>query len=291
MTTFPSPSASPAPASASASVVAVAEPGPRFRDLVAAEWIKLWSLRSTAWVFLLSALSVLAFNGGTAYDTYRYWSEQNGSDRADFIRDGIPLLEAFTSNGTLVYMLAVGAAGALPVVGEYGSGLIRTTFTAVPDRSSVMAAKVTVITAVTTAFGAALSVTSFALTQAILSGRDAGIGISHPGALRAVVASALLAPVCALVGMALGALVRHGATTMVTLFAVLLLLPVVLTDGRHWSATLSHALPLKAWDRLAQPGGPPELYPWTNTGAWTVYGAWALAAAAVAVTAVRHRDQ
>ncbi|MGW7067430.1 ABC transporter permease [Streptomyces sp. NPDC054855] len=268
-----------------------AERRARFRDLVAAEWIKLRSLRSTAWVLLLSALSVLAFNVGTAYDTYRYWSERNGSDRADFIRDGIPLLEAFTSNGALVYMLTVGAVGALPVVGEYGTGMIRTTFTAVPDRRAVMAAKATVIAAVTTVFGAVVSAASFALTQAVLSGRDAGIGISHPGALRAVVASALLAPVCALAGMALGALFRHGATTMAAVFAVLILFPALLTDDRRWTASVSHALPLNAWDRLAQPGGPPDLYPWTTTGAWTVYGVWALIAVSVAVTAVQRRDQ
>lgn len=267
------------------------EPRARFRDLVAAEWIKLWSLRSTAWVFLLSALAVLAFNVGTAYDTYRYWTERNGSDRADFIGDGLPLLHAFTSNGALVYMLTVGAIGALPVVGEYGTGLIRTTFTAVPDRRSVMAAKVTVIAAVTTAFGAAVSAASFVLTQAVLSGRDAGIGISHPGALRAVAASALLAPVCALAGMALGTLVRHAATTMGAVFAALVLLPALLTDDRRWTAVLSHALPLNAWDRLAQPGGPPDLYPWTAGGAWTVYGVWALAAAAITMTAVGRRDQ
>ncbi|MGW7076120.1 ABC transporter permease [Streptomyces sp. NPDC054866] len=270
---------------------AATDPVARLRDVIAAEWIKLWSLRSTAWVFVLSALSVLAFNGGTAYDTYRNWTLQNSSGRDDFIRAGIPLQEAFTSNGALVYMLTVGAIGALPVVGEYGTGMIRTTFAAVPDRRSVMAAKVTVIAAVTTVFGAALAATSFVLTQAILSGRDAGIGISHPGALRAVVASALLAPVCALVGMALGTLIRHSTTTMVTLFATLLLLPAMLTEGRHWSATLSHTLPLKAWARLAQPDAAAGLHPWTTTGAWTVYGAWAVAAAAIAVTAVQRRDQ
>ncbi|MFG2646807.1 ABC transporter permease [Streptomyces sp. NPDC048436] len=271
--------------------VAEQEPRARFRDLVAAEWAKLWSLRSTAWAFVLGALAVLAFNVGTAYDTHRYWSERNDAGRAEFIRAGIPLQEAFTTNGVLVYMLAVGAIGALPIVGEYGTGLIRTTFTVVPDRRAVMAAKVSVITAVTTVFGAAVASSSFLFTQAILSVHDAGIPLSHPGAARAVVASALLAPVCALAGMALGALIRHSATTMVTVFAVLLLLPTVVTDRRPWSAALSHTLPLRAWDRLAQPGGAPDLHPWTAAGAWTVYGVWALAAAAIAVTAVQRRDQ
>ncbi|MEV0317716.1 ABC transporter permease [Streptomyces sp. NPDC050658] len=270
---------------------ATTEPPARFRDVLAAEWIKLWSLRSTYWAFVISALAVLAFNAGTAYDTYRYWAERNGADRADFVRDGIPLQVAFTGNGALVLMLSVGAIGALPIVGEYGTGLIRTTFTAVPDRRAVLAAKVAVIAAVTAVFGAVVSAASFALTQAILDGRDAGIPLSHPGAARAVAASALLAPVCALVGMALGAVVRHSATTMVTVFAALILLPSVVTDQRHWSAVLAHATPLHAWHRLAQPLDATSPYPWTAAGAWTVYAVWALAAAAVAVTAVRRRDQ
>lgn len=55
---------------------------------------------------------------------------------------------------------------------------------------------------------------------------------------------------------------------------------------------VTHGLPLNAWERLAQPGGgAPDPYPWTAAGAWTVYGVWALAAAAIAVTAVQRRDQ
>jgi hypothetical protein len=43
---------------------------------------------------------------------------------------------------------------------------------------------------------------SFGLTQAILSGQHGGVSLSHPGAWRVVVASALLAPLSALVGAA-----------------------------------------------------------------------------------------
>ncbi|QEU90737.1 ABC transporter permease subunit [Streptomyces kanamyceticus] len=269
------------------------EPRARFVDLVAAEWIKLRSLRSTPWALLITALAVVAFNVGEAYDTYRYWSAEEADEaghRARFIRDGIPLQEAFTPNATMVLMLAAGAFGALAIVGEYRSGLIRTTFTAVPARRSLMAAKALVVAAVTAALGVLVAGASFWLTQAILSGRDAGVPISHPGAWRVVVASALLAPVAALAGLALGALLRHAGSAVVAAFVLLVVLPGVLSDERHWSAVAGHTLPYRAWLRLVETGAPPSPYPWTTGGAWLVLALWPPLAAAVAVIAGDRRD-
>ncbi|ATL31701.1 ABC transporter permease subunit [Streptomyces formicae] len=269
------------------------EPRARFVDLVAAEWIKIRSLRSTPWALLVTALAVLAFNVGEAYDTYRYWSADEADEagrRARFLRDGIPLQEAFTPNATMVLLLAAGAFGALAIVGEYRSGLIRTTFTAVPARRSLVAAKALVVAAVTAVLGALVAGASFWLTQAILSGRDAGVPIGHPGAWRVVVASALLAPVAALAGLALGALLRHAGSAVVAAFVLLVVLPGVLSDERHWSAVAGHATPYGAWARLVETGVPHSPYPWTTGGAWLVLALWPPLAAAVAVFAADRRD-
>ncbi|SDJ79622.1 ABC transporter permease subunit [Streptomyces indicus] len=267
------------------------EPRPRFRDLAAAEWIKIRSLRSLPIAYGTTALAVLAFNLGTAYDTYSHWTARTAADRARFVEDGIPLQHAFNANAALVLMLALGAIGAFAVVGEYSTGTIRTTFAAVPARGPVMAAKAVVLGALTTVYGLLLAAASFAGTQAILGARDAGVGLDHPGALRVLLASALLAPVSALAGFALGALIRHTATTMIATVTVLLFLSIALTDGRYWSALLGHTLPYQAWLRLAEPRYVPPEFGWSQGGAWTVYGVWGAVAAAVAVLAVRRRDQ
>lgn len=267
-----------------------AEPRPRFTDLVAAEWLKFRALRSTAWSLAGTVLAVLAFNAGTAYDTYRYWRENDADGRAGFVRDGIALQEAFNSNAMLVMMLAAGAVGALAVAGEYRTGLIRTTFAAVPARRSLLAAKVLVVAAATTVLGATAAGLSFWLTQTILDGRGVGVPLGHPGAWRLVVASALLAPVSALTGMALGALLRHVGAALVAVFVLLLLLPGVLGDDRHWTAVAGHALPYQAWLRLAEAGVATTRYPWTVAGAWLTLALWSLAAAVIAVAAVDRRD-
>ncbi|MFH9725391.1 ABC transporter permease [Streptomyces sp. NPDC017254] len=267
------------------------EPRPRFLDLVAAEWVKLRSLRSTWIAYGTAALAVIAFNAGTAYDMYKYWTAENATDRIEFVRDGMPLQVAFTGNAAMVMVLALGAIGALAMVGEYSTGTVRTTFAAVPARRAVMGAKAVVVGAVATAFGVFVAGASFFLTQAILDGRGVGVPLGEPGAQRVVLASALLAPVSALAGMALGTVIRHTAATMITTVAVVLVLPNVLSEDRHWSAIAGHALPFRAWTRLADIGAPdPSDFPWSTGGAWTVYVVWALGAAAVAIVGVQRRD-
>lgn len=269
------------------------EPRARFGDLLAAEWLKTWSLRSTPWLYVTTALAVIAFNAGTAYDHYKYWYQYGTQGRTSFVANGIPLVDAFTANAAMVLVLALAAIGAVSVTGEYGTGLIRTTFTAVPARRSVMAAKVLVLAAVTTVFGALVAAASFASTQAILAGRNASVSLGHPDALRVIVASALLAPVAALAGLAIGTVIRHTGGSVVGCVVVLLLLPMVLSERRHLTAVLQHTLPFSAWERLTstQMQRSNELFPWTPAGAWTVYALWALAAGVVTVFAVHRRDQ
>ncbi|MFI5534430.1 ABC transporter permease [Kitasatospora sp. NPDC051853] len=270
-----------------------AEPRARLADLVAAEWIKLWSLRSTAGTLLLTALAVLGLNVGTAWDQVRYWDVMPPADRAEFIAEGLSLMTAYTSNGAMVLLLAVGAWGAVTVTGEYGTGLIRTTFVAVPARGSVMAAKALVVAAVATVFGALLAAVSFWATQAQYAGQHAGVTIGHPGALRLVVASALLAPVAALTGMAVGALLRHSAFSVVAATVLLLIVPAMLSTRRHWTAVFANAMPYRAWSTLTERPDIAALqpYPATHGGAWLVLACWAAAAVLVTALAVRHRDQ
>ncbi|GAB1689687.1 ABC transporter permease [Krasilnikovia sp. M28-CT-15] len=247
-----------------------AEPGARFIDLISAEWMKLWSLRSTVWVLLLSALGVVAANVNAAYADYRNFPDYDATTQAAFA-PGWAAWDAFISLAATLVILAMSSLGAISIVGEYTSGLNRTTFAAVPSRGAVMTAKIVVIGFVTTVFGVLVASLSFWATQAILSGRHAGISIGEPGALRLVAGSALLAPLSALIGMGLGALIRTTAATLVTATLGLVILPMALNDDKYWAAVFAHTMPRVAWGRLTElePGsGPATLshYPWTVGG-------------------------
>ncbi|MEU9497969.1 ABC transporter permease [Streptomyces sp. NPDC048196] len=272
--------------------VSIDEPPARFRDLLSAEWIKLWSLRSTGWAFAAAALAIILFNVNAAYADYSNWPHYDADTRAGFIPSWA-LRDAFTNFAGNGVILAISAIGALTVTSEYSTGMIRTTFAAVPVRRSVMAAKVVVVTVVTTGFGVLAAGASFFLTQAVLSGRHTGMSITDPGAMRAMAGAALLAPVSALVGMGLGAIIRHSATTIVTSVAVLLMLPISLSGDHYWTAVISHAMPHYAWTHLMEGDDVPwahYAFPTTVAGAWTVYAAWASTAILLVVMIPSRRD-
>ncbi|MFI9720014.1 ABC transporter permease [Streptomyces sp. NPDC052396] len=266
------------------------EPAARFRDLLSAEWLKLWSLRSIRWAFLLGGLALVGMNASAALADYNNWPHYSPAMRADAWMWG--LRDSFTNQAGMVLMLVTGSMGAITLVGEYGTGLIRTTFAAVPDRRSVVLAKTAVVTVVFTVFGLLVVAASYLASGFILAGRHADASLGSPGAVRVLAASVLLSPLSALAGLGLGAVIRHSATTMVTSAFVLLLLPALFTERHRWSADITHAMPYSAWRRLVDtmPSYPSVLHRATIDGSWTVYALWPLVAVLVAVVLVDRRD-
>ncbi|MFJ9854399.1 ABC transporter permease [Streptomyces sp. NPDC101150] len=260
-----------------------AAPPARFRDLLAAEWIKMRSLRFTPWAIALTVLFVV---GSAAVATLTDKATVSGP--AEFRP-----FDAYPATGYWTLMLVAGSMGALTVVSEYSSGLIRTTTMAVPARGSVVLAKAAVTAALWTAVGTAASTGSFLVSQAILNGHHAGVPITHPGVFRALAASASLAPVCALVGLGLGVLLRHAAATITTSVFALLMLPTMFSESNRWSADVKHALVSAAWNRLVQTWGPDPAslgYTATIPGSWSAYILWPLITVALAVLVVKRRD-
>ncbi|MFI6843135.1 ABC transporter permease [Kitasatospora sp. NBC_00085] len=267
-----------------------AAPPARFGDLVAAEWIKLRSLRSTPWLLAFATLFVV---GSSAAASIAESADLGGTDMAVRPNEGFLVFDAYPVPGYLTLMLLAGTVGALTVVAEYGSGLIRATTVAVPARGSVVLAKGAVLIAVWGVVGTVISIGSFAVSQAILSGRHTDVAFGHPGVLRAVVVSALVAPVCALIGLGIGVLVRHGAAATATTGFVLLMLPVFFSTSIRWSADVNHLMVSSAWKRLVQHWSPPPGSGFgyaTVSGSWTVLALWPLVALALALPVVRRRD-
>jgi ABC-2 type transport system permease protein len=185
----------------------------RARDVLASEWTKLRSVRSTYWTLLIAVVTAIGLSAivAAAFAT----PSPAGRPPID------PLLPSFLS---LEYaVLAVGVLGVLAFSSEHATGLIRTTFAAVPRRRAVLAAKAGVAGTVTLIVGELLSFASFFLVQAILSGNHLGVSLSHPGVHGAVLAEGVLLSVCAMVGLGLGAMIRHTAGALAALVGLIYL--------------------------------------------------------------------
>ena len=280
-----------------------AEPVARLRDLVAAEWVKLWTLRSTYLIVVATVLACVAIDVNAVHNDLTYIDHpfvplgqalRGGSASTRVLYD--PLGSSLNKIARDLMMIAFGSLGAMTVFGEYSSGLVRTTFAAVPDRRSVVAAKLLVVVTVTALAGTAVSAISFFVTQSMLASRHLGLSIGSSGALRAVAAFALIALVAALVGMALAALIRHAAGSVIAVVGVLLLLPMLFGGDRYrLLKQIGNCMPLTAMERLKidpDPALHQDLgkYAPTITTAWTVLAAWALISALTALIVVKRRD-
>jgi hypothetical protein len=156
--------ARPAPAPARAVPLAV-----RARDLLTSEWTKLRSVRSTYWTLLVAVATPIGISALVAVTLANAPGKQANVD---------PLLPGLISQEYAV--LAVGVLGVLAFSTEYATGLIRTTFAAVPRRRAVLAAKAAVIGALTLVAGEVVAFASFALVQAVLSGEHLGVSLARP---------------------------------------------------------------------------------------------------------------
>ncbi|MEU1725204.1 alpha/beta fold hydrolase [Nonomuraea sp. NPDC005692] len=202
----------------------------RTTDAVAAEWLKLRSLRSNAYLLAVSLLAVLAC-AGVAYLMARGFDHQTAEERLRFTGNGNGL-----GTGLPVAYFVFGALGALTITSEYATGMIRTSLVAVPRRQLFLFAKVPGLAAVTLVAGQLLAFAMHLAAQAVLGeragqvlldGQTLGTPLSDPGVLTSVVAAGLSMAAAALIGLGVGAALRSTPGSLVALVMIFLVLPVV----------------------------------------------------------------
>lgn len=269
-----------------AGLPASAQPVPsrlvRARDVLASEWTKLRSLRSNRWTLAVAAVVTLVL---TAVVAESFAASPAGGKHAALTDR---LASSFLAYAEYT-ILPVTVLSVLVFTSEYGSGLIRTTVSAVPRRGTVLAAKAAVAGAAALAAGEVLAFCCFFLTQAILSGRNGGLSISHPGAVRAVLAAGFVLAACALVGVGAGAVIRHAAGGIAAAITIVYLLGVLcLALPAPWNIRLGRfTLPFAAYAEVATR---PPAGSFSAGLSLLVLVAWPAAALAVAGVVFTRRD-
>lgn len=253
----------------------------RARDVLAFEWTKLRAVRSNLWTLLAASAVTI---GSTAVVAQAIGASPSAP------RGGVitPLTASFLGYAEYC-VIPVSILAVLAFTSEYSSGLIRTTFTAVPQRLAVLAAKAAVIGGAALATGEVLAFAAFFLAQAIMAGHHRGVSLSAPGALRAVLAAGLLLSLCALIGLSLGTIIRHtpGAITA-TLAVIYLLAAACLLLPRPWNTRAGRfTLPFAAYQVITQHPQPGLLSPVLSL---LVLLAWPAAALVAAGVLLKHRD-
>jgi ABC-2 type transport system permease protein len=250
-------------------------------SVIRAEWIKLRSVRSN---FLgLAAASVLLVLLGMLFASLVGSDQQGGPPN---LSDD-PLSISF--GGMNMSQLIIGVLAAVFVAGEYATGMIRTMFGAVTDRLPVMWAKAAVFGGATWVLMTVSSLVAFFGGQAVYAGDQATYAITDPGVLRAVLGAGLYAAGVAVLGVALGFILRSAAATIGVLVGTLMILPVLVSLlPSSINETVGKVLPSNAGTAFMSVAPHDTLF--SPAVGFGVFMLWIIGALVAAIVVLRHRD-
>jgi ABC-2 type transport system permease protein len=239
----------------------------RFPQAARMEWIKLRSLRSTWWVLALTVAGAIGIAVAVGVNT-----EDAAADLTNNALAGISL-----------GLLLVGVLGVLAMTGEYSSGMIRATLAAVPNRPLVLAAKAAVFGAVALAAGEAAAFVAFFAGGAALPAAVPPPTLGQPGVLRAVVLGGAGYCLIGLLGVGLGAVIRHTPAAIAVLVGGVYVLAQLLAGFATWAMPYLPIAIVANSLSVVEPVGDGQvrfLSPWAGLGMLAVYAAATLGAGA-----------
>ena len=288
------------------------------RGVVASEFTKLRSVRSTYWT--LGALLIVSVGIGVAVMAGQSSSlTHNPGNKAGFDGTQVSLIPFFE-----IGQLVIAVLGALTITSEYSTGMIRTSLTAMPRRGLVYAAKAIVFTTVTLVIALVTSFVAFFAGQAMVAGTGVGAslfgnvkipanaifnGPGSPGSppkvtlqgtdvisastvLSAVIGTALFVTLVAVIAFGLGAIIRHTAGTITTVIGIMFVIPILvqlLPDNWRWDITRFFPDAAGRVISVTVPGGGnPHL--WSSWPQMIVTACYAVGLLAIGAYLFRKRD-
>jgi len=246
--------------------------------VILSEWTKLHSLRSTRWSLLAAVVLTIGLPAIFAAVTSSHWGSMSPHERAD--RHPLDIAQA----GVNLSQLAIGVLGVLVITGEYATGMIRASFTAVPKRLPVLWAKIIVFAAVSFALMLPSVLIAFWVSQTILDRHHLlQISLSAPGVTRSVIGGAAYLMLFGIFCMAMGAIVRNTAGGIASFVALFFVIPPLLNVfPTSWQNAINPWIPNSAFRSIFQlTHGSHSLSPAGGLAVSLGYIAFAVAVAAV----------
>ena len=201
------------------------------RDALHAEWTKLRTIAGPAWLLIATVAATVAVSAAATAAVRCPAGTACPVDTAKLSLTGIQVGQA------VVAILAV-----LVISGEYSTGMIRTTLTAMPHRVTVLGAKAAILGGLVLAAGSLAVLGSVLTGRLILPGHGFTTARGFPllslgdgPVLRAAAGSVLYLALIALLSLGIATIVREPAVAIGIVLSLLYLAPIIAPLlNQHW---------------------------------------------------------
>lgn len=282
-----------------------------FGGVLRSEWIKFRSLLSTQLLLIFTFLAIVgvgtlaAWMRATVVDSIITYGA--GTDGV-MTSDGNPKMtvdqavEVANQQGINIYgtpiagiqlgILILGALAVLFISSEFGTGMIRSTFAAVPKRLPVFFAKAIVLAVVSYVVTLVAAFVTALIAMPIYAAYDIPFNFGTEGVLSSIFLGGVYVAGVAIMGLSLGTILRNSAGAIIVLVAIFFLLEIgtsllTLVPGDFWKY-VGQYVPSVAGGRMLEIGDKDAFI--SPVAGGFIYLGWILAAAIPAMFLIKKRD-
>ena len=230
-----------------------AQSGLSFGGILRSEWIKLRTLRSTMWCYAIIIGLTIGFGFLLAVAMPAGGMASQGVTPSADAQQAAWL--QVTTLGIGFGELVSAVLGALVITGEYGTGMIRSTLTAVPKRIPALVAKAIVFGVTTFVVSLVALVATALLTAPLMPAKGIHPDLGDSNFWLAIVGGAGYLALIGVLALAIGTIIRNSAGGISAALGLILVAPVVLqilagVTRADWAQNLGSFLPSSAGGRM-----------------------------------------
>lgn len=270
--------------------------GVTFGRVLKSEWIKVTTVPSTVILIVTTIVVMVGIAALLAWQTTFLFDAQSNPDMAAQMQaqgapDAAEISRDIPGSGLIFGQLLMASLAVVLIASEWGTGMIRSTMVAVPNRTSALLAKQLIMAAVSFLVGAGSALIGYVVAQPILDTAELGFSLDADGALLHIINTGSVLALVSVFAMSVGTLIRNTAGGVVTSIGVLLVLPILVAifgGGTEWVADAARFLPSSGGEQMVattiQDG---DLNQWQGS---LVLGGWALVLLVASLLVTKKRD-
>lgn len=268
--------------------------GVNFGRVLKSEWIKVTTIPSTVILIATTVIVMVGIAALLAWQTTFLFDAQSNPEMAAQMQgapDAAEISRDIPGSGLIFGQLLMASLAVVLIASEWGTGMIRSTMVAVPNRTSALLAKQLIMAVISFLVGAGSALISYFIAQPILGSADLGFSLDADGALLHIINTGSVLALVSVFAMSVGTLIRNTAGGVVTSIGVLLVLPILVAifgGSTEWVADAARFLPSSGGEQMVattiQDG---DFNQWQGA---LILGGWSLLLLAVSLVVTKKRD-